>query len=130
MKHLTILLTVSSLLLAVKSGKKEFSIEVDTDRFNTVVEDLKDFGEEYFEHTESERQELMKVLANSWTNTGAKIILNFGKTVAPVVSEWAEIMKDVQVNDDCDQDCAVKCLDPRAKDTMFFNKDCLQSCKC
>lgn len=72
----------------------------------------------------------MGELCDAWRNTAAKILLNFGKTMAPVISQWAEIMKEVQVNDDCDQDCAVKCIDPKARNTMFFNQGCLDSCNC
>ena len=64
----------------------------------------------------------MKAIADAWKTTGAKLVLNFGKTVAPVVDSLSEVMKEVQVNDECDQDCAVKCLSPLApKETFYFD---------
>ena len=59
------------------------------------------------------------------------MILNFGKVIPPVVQSWAEVMKHVQVNPKCDQNCAVKCLDPMAGcESLYFNQRCLSSCHC
>lgn len=69
-------------------------------------------------------------LGKAFANTAAKIILNFGKVVGPVAEEWATIMQYVQVNPMCDQNCAVKCLNPKKRDTMYFDTKCLASCKC
>lgn len=73
----------------------------------------------------------MEALKKAYYNTGAKIILNFGKNIVPMVNAWSQLMKHVQVNDDCDQNCAVKCLDVKASlNNMFFDKSCLASCNC
>ncbi len=120
MKTILCLVALLSLTVYVKA-EKQFSIRVNDTQIGDMISDFREFGEEYLEHTESERKELLRQLANSWKTVSAKLILNFGKDIVPVIDAWAEIMKDVQVNDDCDQDCAVKCLDPRAKDTLFFN---------
>lgn len=72
----------------------------------------------------------MGKLCDAFQNTGAKLILNFGKTIAPVVKDWAVMMKKVQVNSDCDQECAASCLNPRARSTMFFDTGCLKKCNC
>lgn len=40
-------------------------------------------------------------------------------------------MKHIQVNEKCDQDCAVKCLSPMAGcETLYFEPSCLASCRC
>jgi hypothetical protein len=44
----------------------------------------------------------MRKLTDAFRNTAAKMILNFGKTIPPVVQSWAEVMRHVQVNPKCD----------------------------
>jgi hypothetical protein len=56
--------------------------------------------------------------------------MNFGQVFNPILHEWADIMKYVQVNRECNQDCAVECLDITKRDTMYFNERCLASCGC
>jgi len=116
--------------IAISMQAKVFNIEVNETLVEDVVDNFRRFGKEYMNHTKEERKELMSKLCDAFRNTGAKLILNFGKTIAPVVSQWAEIMKEVQVNDECDQDCAVGCLDPKARSTMFFDPGCLRKCNC
>lgn len=96
-----------------------------------VIDDFKDLGEKWVYKTSKERKELMKSLKGAWKNTAAKLILNFGKEIVPVVHAWADLMKHVQVDEKCDQDCAVKCLDVKAPfEHMFFDRTCLQNCNC
>ena len=73
----------------------------------------------------------MRKLNEAFRNTAAKMILNFGRIIPPVVQSWAEVMRHVQVNPECDQNKAVKCLDPMAGcETLYFNPHCLAKYNC
>ena len=123
-------LYVIASLLVVGVISSDMSVSVDREAAMNIVEDVVDFGKEYMSKTKDERKELMKQVCNAFRDTGAKLILNFGKTIAPMVEDWAQVMKHVQVNPECDQECASRCLDPKARNTMFFNKKCLTKCNC
>jgi len=85
----------------------------------------------YLSKTKKERVKLMKKLTEAFRNTAAKMILNFGKIIPPVVQSWTEVMRHVQVNPECDQKNAVKCLDPMAGiETLYFNPHCLAKFNC
>lgn len=108
-----------------------FKIEINEKEIDEIIEDFKDFGERYITRTKAERIALMRKLKEAFKNTAAKMILNFGQTIPPVVKSWADVMKHVQVNKECDQECAVNCLDFLAGcETMYFNRRCLSSCHC
>lgn len=108
-----------------------FEINVNQGEISDIIEDFENFGDRYLKKTHKERKALNKKLTEAFRNSAAKTILNFGRTIVPVVQSWAEVMKHVQVNPKCNQDCAVKCLDPKAGcENMYFNEKCLASCSC
>lgn len=113
------------------SGLSTYKINIDEDAIEDIVEDFSDFGERYLKETRVERMALLKKLTEVFRNTAAKMILNFGKTIPPVVHSWVELMHNIQVNPKCDQNCAVKCLDPmEGVENLFFDQRCLSSCNC
>lgn len=72
------------------------------------VKNLQDFANKPSTNEVAGRAEdLVKGLANAYRNTQAKIILNWGKTVSPVIEDFGDLADDLYVNDTCDQDCAV-----------------------
>ena len=77
-------------------------MKYDEDKLETVVDDFKDLGEKWIYQTSKERKELKKALKTAWKNTAAKLIINFGKEIVPVVHAWADLMKEVQVGKECD----------------------------
>ena len=110
--------------------KSNINVELDETNIRDLIEDFRDFGVEYWKETEEEREEVLEALKDAYRNTASKLLMNFGKTFNPILFEWADIMKYVQVNRECDQECAVECLDYRKRDTMFFNERCLATCGC
>ena len=69
-------------------GREEdptFTVKVDRDEIENIVEDFNDFGERYLKKTSRERAELLRKLTLAFRNTAGKLILNFGKTIPPVV---------------------------------------------
>ena len=77
------------------------SISLDRDRVGNLLRDFEEFGVKYWDKTRDEREVVLDGLKDAWANTAAKLIFNFGKSVAPVAEEWATIMQYVQVNDMC-----------------------------
>ena len=108
-----------------------FDFKIDGDKIEDLVEDFEEFSDKYLSKTKKERVKLMKKLTEAFRNTAAKIILNFGKIIPPVVHSWSEVMRHVQVNPECDQKNAVKCLDPMVGyETLYFNPHCLAKYNC
>ena len=95
-----------------------------------MVDDFERFGVRYWKTTEDERMDVLEALRDSWANTAAKLLMNWGKIITPVGQNWASIMQYVQVNPQCNQKCATACLNPMKRDTMFFDEKCLASCRC
>lgn len=108
-----------------------FDVDIDEAEVDSLITDFKDFGGKYFSKTRKERIALMKSLREAFKHTAAKMLLNWGRVFPPLASSWAEVMKHVQVDKTCDQECAVDCLDFRAGcETMYFNPTCLSKCRC
>ena len=82
--------------------EEDYRISVKTGPLEDIARDFERFGITYWEETEDEREKLLDALQQAYTNTAAKVIMNFGKVFNPVMEEWAEIMQDVQVNPQCD----------------------------
>lgn len=120
----------SERLKRLEADRDKISVRVNNEVIKDFIEDFKDFGVTYWTETEDEREDVLDALKDAYANTAAKLILNFGKVVTPVAEEWADIMQYVQVNPMCDQKCAVMCLNPKRRDTMFFDQACLASCRC
>ena len=76
----------------------EVKINLNRDRVNELMRDFEEFGVTYWDKTTDEREAVIEGLKEAWANTAAKLIFNFGKSVAPVAEEWANIMQYVQVN--------------------------------
>ena len=57
---------------------------MNNENIKDLEEDFKEFGVNYWYKTEDERENLLLALKDAFANTAAKMILNFGKYVAPV----------------------------------------------
>lgn len=118
----------------VGSGESKdlsYNIKIDEKEIDELIEDFEDFSDKYLHKTKKERKALMKKLNEAFRNTAAKMILNFGKIIPPVVQSWVEVMRHVQVNPECDQNKAVKCLNPmEGYETLYFNPRCLEKYNC
>jgi hypothetical protein len=79
----------------IPSGVSTYKVNIDEDVIEDIVEDFSDFGDRYLKETRTERIALMKKLTEVFRNTAAKMILNFGKTIPPVVHSWVELMHNI-----------------------------------
>jgi hypothetical protein len=71
--------------------------------------------ENFEDATQTESGVLIQAIADAYKTTAGKIILNFGKTVTPAVSSWAQVVSNINANQGCDQACAVQCFDPTSE---------------
>lgn len=71
-------------------------------------------------------------LIDAYENTAARLVMNFGKTVIPLVQTFANLTSKLYVNPECNQDCAVKCFDPMQfpQEDLYFDQKCFNACGC
>jgi len=97
----------------------------------SIYNDAMKFGKLWLDTTQKEREDVRQALADAYENAAARMLMNFGKTVVPVVSSWADLASKMQVNPDCNQECAVKCFDFKMPhESLFFEPKCMEACKC
>jgi len=77
-----------------------------------------------------------KAIADAYKNTVAKMIMDFGDYLSPIYEGYSDAVYPIQVNDTCNEDCAVKCFNPQKADVLNsqwvfgFNKTCFRKCGC
>jgi len=86
------------------------TVSINKTAVEKLFEDSIEFTEKWKNTTRYEREELRQALANAYKTTVAKITLNFGKTVPPVLEKLSDLFKELAINDQCDQNCAVDCF--------------------
>ncbi len=71
-------------------------------------------------------------MADAYRNTAGKVILNFGSTVVPAVKSWADLAGNLNVDQNCNQTCALNCVVPVEGHPLglSLDKKCLKSCPC
>ena len=83
------------------------NISVNKTQVEDLVNDSIRIHQLYKEHTREQVKNLRQAYADAYKNTAAKIILNFGKTIPPVLEKIASVYELGATNDECNQDCAV-----------------------
>ena len=73
----------------------------------------------------------MKGVANAYKNTLGKMIIDYGKTVAPVYRAYGDLIEEINVNPKCNETCAITCFKPckvndgfTANWTLGFKRSC------
>ena len=93
-----------------------------------------EFGKKVHRTAKDSCKNIRQALADVYKNTGAKLVLNFGTAFAPVIENFGDLMEELNANEYCDQECAVKCWEPEEffDGNMFgFDSYCLkQECGC
>lgn len=67
------------------SDWKSVVISVNETAIEDTYQDFLELNDLYEKTTKAERKDVRRALANAYKNTAGKLILNFGKTVVPVV---------------------------------------------
>jgi hypothetical protein len=107
------------------------TITVKEAKLEELRNDLLGFGQKAEETTRAEREALAQALADSFKTTQAKMIINFGKTVQPIIQARADILELTVVDKKCDVDCGAKCYTPDYEmNKISFNETCMKECHC
>ena len=77
------------------------NIKLEEENLREMIEDFREFGVEYWRETKVPREDVLRALKEAYKNTASKLIMNFGRVFNPILHEWADIMKYVQVNPEC-----------------------------
>ena len=108
-----VVLSILCAATAVLAGDiSQFKISVNTTGINDAFKDWMTFEHKWLQTTKQERTHLRRAFADAFANAEARLILDFGKTVVPVVKAAADNLAYINVNDACNRDCAVKCFTP------------------
>ena len=102
-----ILVTLATLLvaaLAQKAKKDTYQVSVDWQGVGNVVQSIgkkyEAYEKMYKNATKAERKAVGEALGEAYKNTMAKLIMEFGNTVAPVIEGYGELLQDgFELND-------------------------------
>lgn len=83
-------------------------------------------------------EDVLKGVANAYKNTWGKMIIEYGKTVAPIYKAYGDLIEEVNVNPSCNETCAITCFKPSKVDdgvsanwTLGFKRSCFEkTCGC
>jgi hypothetical protein len=83
-------------------------------------------------------EDVVHGLSNAYKNTYGKMIIDYGKTIAPVYEAYGELASEVQVNAACNETCAITCFKPCKVEkgvsqnwTLGFQRQCFENkCNC
>ena len=95
-------------------------------------------GKETVQTAKSGTKDVLKGVANAYKNTWGKMIIEYGKTVAPIYRAYGDLIEEVNVNPTCNETCAITCFKPCKVDdgisanwTLGFKRSCFENtCGC
>lgn len=113
------------------SDWKSLKLALNESAMEDFYDDASQFGELYWETTKKETENVKKDLLDAFEDTAARLVMNFGKTVVPLVKTFSELTSKLSVNAECNQDCAAKCFDAELPhEDNYFDKKCMAACGC
>lgn len=114
--------------------QEQVVITVNKNKVRDFIRDTQTYlNSEGVQHIADAKRQVIKEAANLYKNTVAKIALNFGKKVSPVLETLGDATEELQVDDECDQSCATNCFKPEVLlngGLNVFDLDCLADCNC
>lgn len=94
--------------------------------FQEFAQDFYQLQMEYEALRQQKAIEKKEFIQDKYAETLAKVYVEFGKTVAPVVQAYADTLKTVIPSSECDQDCLI--------DNCFMTRNptetCFAQCRC
>jgi gas vesicle protein len=125
---------------AARSNKITYEVTVDWDKVNDMKKSISKKFDDFNKLAKSELKnttmELGKAVQDAYKNTAAKMIMDFGEHIGPILENTGELISEVSVADGCNSACAVKCWNPSRADTVSrtytfgFNNTCFRACGC
>jgi ElaB/YqjD/DUF883 family membrane-anchored ribosome-binding protein len=118
----------------------DYNVTIDWKEAGELADDIEDRLEDYNKwaknHTKAAQKELAKSLKKVYEDSTKKIVKEFKDKVVPVLEVAEDFIDDVETNRECDNDCAVKCWEPKKADkvdskwVLGFNRTCFTKCNC
>jgi hypothetical protein len=83
-------------------------------------------------------EDVLRGVSDAYKNTWGKMIIDYGKTVAPIYRAYGDLLEEVSVNAGCNETCAITCFKPCKVDdgisanwTLGFKRSCFENkCGC
>lgn len=98
-------------------------ISVNETAFNNFFNDFYQLQMEYEALKQQQAIEKQQFIQEKYAETLAKIYVEFGKTVYPVVQSYAHTLEYLTPNSKCDQSCLIdSCLRPGINTDVCFSK--------
>ena len=125
---------------AGRTNKTNYDVKVDwkkvDDMGNSISKKFDDFAKQAKKDLKNSTKELGKAVQDAYKNTAAKMIMDFGEYLGPILENTGDLLEEVSVADGCNSACAVKCWRPDRADrvnnqfTFGFNNTCFRACGC
>ena len=109
----------------MKSDNFDFSIVVDETKVQQFVKEFTDLQMQYETVKKQMAIEMLQIIQDRYKQTLAKLTLDFGKTTAPLVQDFADMLKLSIPSSSCDSKCMVqKCLKMNQPSMNCFATNC------
>ena len=125
---------------AVKTETVSVSYDADQARniSNSIFRVFQKLGNKAGNTIERGTEEVVQGICNAYKNTYGKIILDYGKTIAPIYQAYGDLLGELNVNAGCNETCAISCFKPgkvergmNSEWTLGFRRSCFENtCGC
>ena len=96
-----------------QGNRFDLSIVVNETKVYEFVEDMRQLQMQYETTRRQMAMEMVELIQDKYKQTLAKLYVEFGRTVAPLVQQYADLLKTMQPSSLCDSQClAQKCVRP------------------
>jgi hypothetical protein len=124
-----------------KANTNEITVKYDEKAAKNVSSSIfrvfQKLGKQAVKTVESGAEDISHGLSNAYKNTWGKLIIDYGKTVAPIYRAYGDLIEEINVNPTCNQTCAITCFKPCKVDkinanwTLGFKRSCFENtCGC
>ena len=124
---------------AAKSNKTNYEVKVDWKKVNdmgkSISKKFEDFSKQAKKDLKNSTKELGKAVQDAYKNTAAKMIMDFGGIIGPILENTGDLMQEFSPSEGCNSTCAVQCWNPDRKThskwyTLGFDMSCFKDCGC
>lgn len=144
MRKTVIALSTLALVAFAQVAPRTESIAVDYNEqqaknvSNSIFRVFQKLGKQAGNTVEKGTQEVVQGVCNAYKNTLGKMILDYGKTIAPIYQAYGDFLQEFDVNAACNETCAISCFKPgkvehgmNANWTLGFKRSCFENtCGC
>jgi len=138
MRKVCLALTVLATMAVAKTTNYNFTVDWDQAEqiAQNIGQEIDQFSKDYHNTVKNATKGVAKALEDAYKNTHSKMIMEMNGYLSDVYGDYADLLEAGQVNASCNEDCAVKCFNPKKLNvynsnwTFGFNKTCFRRCGC